>query len=94
MPRHADDVVEAQLLDYSAANLVEIANQHGNEFLLNQLEAELKETVETNGNTEQHIQSVMHSVEKALVKYQNNGKDAHLKNIEHELNKLFERKAS
>lgn len=94
MPRSAEDVVEAQFLDFSAAELVEIANQHGNDFLLDQLESELQETVETNGNTEQHIKSVMHSVEKALIKYQNSGKDAHLNKIDHELSKLFERQAS
>ncbi|WP_277673713.1 thermonuclease family protein [Piscibacillus halophilus] len=94
MPRNAEDVVEAQFLNFSATELVDIANQHGNEFLLDKLETELYESVETNGNTEQHIKSVMHSVEKALIKYQNSGKDAHLKKIDHELTKLFERNAS
>ncbi|MGP4070950.1 thermonuclease family protein [Piscibacillus sp. B03] len=94
MPRNAEDVVEAKFLDFSAAELVEIANQQGNDFLLEKLETELHETVETKGNTDQHIKSVIHSVEKALIKYQNNGKDAHLKKIDHELTKLFERQAS
>ncbi|RPF54005.1 thermonuclease family protein [Aquisalibacillus elongatus] len=94
MPRDADDVVSAELLDYSASELVELADQFGNEFLLEKLEVELTENIETKGNTEQHIDSAMHHIQKALMKYQNQGKDAHLNKIDHELNKLFKRDAS
>ncbi|WP_194840899.1 thermonuclease family protein [Filobacillus milosensis] len=94
MPRSEDDVNEINILSTSAKQLVELANQFGNEFLIKQIKNELEAEINTKGNTSQHIDSALHHIEKALLKYRNSGKDVYLKKIEHELNKLLQHKAS
>ncbi|GEL78434.1 thermonuclease family protein [Tenuibacillus multivorans] len=94
MPRDADDIVEQTEFEFSSDYIVDLADELGNEEALNILEQELTEVIQTNGNTEQHIRSAIHHINKALVKYQNSGKDVFLKKIDHEINKLFKRQVS
>ncbi|MFC0014063.1 MULTISPECIES: thermonuclease family protein [Allobacillus] len=102
MPRNSQDVVEAvSLLDGYVAgeksiaqvtdSLLEMASEKDMQTALSQLKEELTTHIQTNGNTEQHIKSAIKHIEKAMIKYQNNGKDSHYKKIGHEIEKLFKR---